>query len=232
MATPAIDRYDRRNRGLRLDLSRVEKDSDVSVALKLILSNSSASEAVVYWFDADQLDFAAVAWHSRLATPACDLLSRLSPDDVRSLRWFRSPVQCGAGEKFFGSFPETSHCGLDRILIVPLFLNERARGFLTLERAENSEFARDQIDKVLVTARLLGVVFERDELERNLASRKMIERANGILQRNRALTEEQAYVTLRSVSRCRQCAMSEWRGTLSRRTRGGFGTGELPGPCP
>jgi len=146
----------------------------------------------VYRSHAGQLDFEAVAWHSLVAPAACDLRTPLAPDDLRSLRQIGCPLQCSREEKFFDSFPETSHCALERILIVPLFTHERPRGFLTLGRDENSEFAGDQINEALVAARLLGVVFERDELERNLAFRKIMERAKGILQRNHQLTEEEA----------------------------------------
>jgi AmiR/NasT family two-component response regulator len=57
------------------------------------------------------------------------------------------------------------------------------------------------------TARLIAAVIERDELERRLRERKVVERAKGILQQRDGLSEEHAYLLLRSTSRHRSLPM-------------------------
>jgi uroporphyrinogen-III synthase len=55
-------------------------------------------------------------------------------------------------------------------------------------------------------ARLLE---EKQEIERELITRKLVERAKGILQRNESLTEEEAYLKLRNESRRMRRPMKE-----------------------
>ena len=50
---------------------------------------------------------------------------------------------------------------------------------------------------------------EKQESERELATRKIVERAKGILQRSEGLTEEEAYLQLRNESRRMRRPMKE-----------------------
>jgi len=209
LATAAIDKTVSRPLALRFDPGLVESDSDYSVLLKLALSNLAVAVAAVYRFDPKVHAFDAVAWQASAGLSLRSTVSVLTADDARYLRQLRSPVQCGSGGQLFESFPEAIHCEIERLLIAPLLLNDKLMGLFTLGRAEAETFTGDQLDIALVGSRLLKVMFERDDLEQNLASRKLIERAKGILQRTRRITEEQSYITLRNMSRCRQCAMSD-----------------------
>jgi hypothetical protein len=194
---------------LRLDPGSFEADSDFSLALERTLSNLEVSVAVAYRFDNKMRDFAAVAWHSCIAPPSRVVSSELSPAGTQYLRELEVPVQCAAGEELFESFPETRHCDLDRIVIIPLFVRDNIRGLLTVGVPRGEAFPRGELEEALVGARLLRLVFERDDLERNLASRKLVERAKGILQRTRRLTEEEAYLALRNMGRYRRHPMAD-----------------------
>ncbi len=59
-------------------------------------------------------------------------------------------------------------------------------------------FVGEQMGTAIAAARLRETALE---MERELESRKLIERAKGILQRNDGLTEEEAYLRLRNESR-------------------------------
>ncbi len=108
----------------------------------------------------------------------------------------------------FDAFPETGHCGLRRNFIVPLYVKNDLLGFLNLGRIDDEPFQDDELHEAFVASRLLKVVFERDELEKNLESRKLIERAKGILRRMRVSTRNRHTCRFENISRDNQCSMA------------------------
>jgi AmiR/NasT family two-component response regulator len=57
--------------------------------------------------------------------------------------------------------------------------------------------------------RIVGALLERDALQSALKERKLVERAKGILQKKERISEENAYLLLRKVSRYRRLPMAE-----------------------
>jgi signal transduction protein with GAF and PtsI domain len=195
--------------GLRLDTSLVGENSDFSIALDSILSDLSVTVGVVYRFDRSAREFYAVAWHSRISPPIQPVTARLDALSARSLCRLEAPVQYEQGQPFFDRLPEAIHCGLKIVLVVPMLVRHNLLGIFTLGRTESRQFDKHQTDLALLRARLVRVIFHRDDLERSLEARKLVERAKGILRRTQLLDEEQAYLELRNMSRSRQRAMAD-----------------------
>jgi GAF domain-containing protein len=112
-------------------------------------------------------------------------------------------------DPFFEKFPEVIQHRLERVLVTPLRGAEDLLGILTIGRSEDRDFDAAAIDVAQRSARLLTAVIERDSLQQKLAERKLVERAKGILQRRRKLSEEQAYLMLRNTSRRRRTPMAD-----------------------
>jgi AmiR/NasT family two-component response regulator len=93
------------------------------------------------------------------------------------------------------------------LLIVPLRAQEHLLGLLTLGRATEEVYEAGAVQIALRAGRLLTALLERDSLAQKLLERKLVERAKGILQRHRQLSEEQAYLLLRNNSRRRRIPM-------------------------
>jgi GAF domain-containing protein len=108
-----------------------------------------------------------------------------------------------AGEPNFEKFPEVRQYELKRLLIAPLRTEDRLFGLLTLGRSIDTEFDTAAIEVVRRTARLLTTVLEHDFLQQELLERKLVDRAKGILQQRRKLSDEQAHLVLRRESRHR-----------------------------
>ena len=107
----------------------------------------------------------------------------------------------------FERFPERLQFGVETILTVPFRNGEKLLGFLTLSRREGSDFEAETVRLAKRTARLIAAVMERDDLQQVLRERNVVERAKGILQQRRGLSEERAYILLRNTSRRRQLPM-------------------------
>jgi hypothetical protein len=96
-------------------------------------------------------------------------------------------------------------------------------GLLASARISNEEFTpsevafltelrpllADALASSLLHRELTDLRSERDELRQKLANRKIIERAKGVLQARAGLTEEQAYLELRRMSRQSRATLAE-----------------------
>jgi GAF domain-containing protein len=113
-----------------------------------------------------------------------------------------------AVEKLY-RYPELARkTGLTSLLSVPLVAGPRAIGTLNIYTRERRIFTDDeigfakavagQVALALENARLMSETLEMKQL---LETRKVIERAKGILQQRHGLSEEEAYAELRSESR-------------------------------
>jgi GAF domain-containing protein len=113
-----------------------------------------------------------------------------------------------AEEKSY-QYPELARrTGLTSLLSVPLLTGQKVIGTLNIYTRERRSFTTDEIGcakavagqaaLALENARLIA---ETVEMKRALEDRKLIERAKGILQHRHGITEERAYLDLRTESR-------------------------------
>jgi GAF domain-containing protein len=106
-------------------------------------------------------------------------------------------------------YPELARkTGLASLLSVPLTSREKVIGTINIYTREPRTFTDDEVGFVKVVAGQAAIAIENARLmsetldmKRTLETRKLVERAKGILQYKHNLTEEEAYLRLRNESR-------------------------------
>jgi uroporphyrinogen-III synthase len=131
----------------------------------------------------------------------------------------REPVsvtQNAAEDPRFRLFNELPEDGYEAFLSVPLLSRGRVVGVINLQHRRPHVHTRRQIRLIATAGFLVGAEIELARLEEanshlseKLQTRKLIERAKGILQRDLGLNEEQAYLTLQRQSRQKRRSMKE-----------------------
>src|SRR5215831_8969120 len=113
-----------------------------------------------------------------------------------------------AAEKSY-KYPELARrSGLTSLLSVPLLAGVKVIGTLNIYTSDRRTFTPEEVGFAQAVAGQAALAFENArlisetlEMKRTLEARKVIERAKGILQHRHGVTEEQAYLDLRSESR-------------------------------
>jgi uroporphyrinogen-III synthase len=99
---------------------------------------------------------------------------------------------------------------------VPILCRGRIVGVINLQNREPHEYTEREIRLITTIGFLVGAEIEMARLEsenlhlsEKLETRKIVERAKGILQRDLKITEEEAYLTIQKQSRQRRKSMKE-----------------------
>jgi len=115
--------------------------------------------------------------------------------------------------RFFNELPEDRY---ESFLSVPVLCRGRLVGVINVQHRTSHVHSEREIRLISTLGFLVGAEMEMARLEsensdlcEKLESRKLIERAKGILQRELGATEEQAYLTLQKQSRQRRKSMRE-----------------------
>lgn len=115
--------------------------------------------------------------------------------------------------QFFHELPEDSY---EAFLSVPVMCRGRVVGVINLQHRQHHVYRRREIRMISAIGFLVGSEIELARLEEansslaeQLQTRKVVERAKGILQRDLGLNEEQAYLTLQRQSRQKRKPMKE-----------------------
>src|SRR5271155_2413536 len=115
--------------------------------------------------------------------------------------------------QFFHELPEDSY---EAFLSVPLMCRGRVVGAINLQHRRPHIHKRKEIRLISAIGFLVGAEIELARMEEvnsnltdQLQTRKVVERAKGILQRELGLNEEQAYLALQQQSRQKRKAMKE-----------------------
>jgi len=115
--------------------------------------------------------------------------------------------------KFFNELPEDTY---EAFLSVPLLSGGRVVGVLNVQNRQHHIYSRKQIQLISTIGFLVGAEIELARLEGEnlhlsdqLKTRKLVERAKGILQRELGINEEQAYLALQRQSRQKRKSMKE-----------------------
>jgi two-component system, response regulator PdtaR len=111
----------------------------------------------------------------------------------------------------FNNLPEDS---FEAFLSVPIVSRGRAIGVINLQHRQTHLHTEREIHLITTIGYLVGAELElarneteKAEMQRNLDTRKLMERAKGILQRQMRIDEENAYLTLQRLSRQRRKPM-------------------------
>src|SRR5271165_6958301 len=115
--------------------------------------------------------------------------------------------------QFFHELPEDSY---EAFLSVPLLCRGRVVGAINLQHRGSHTYKLKEIRMISAIGVLVGAEIELARMEEvnssladQLQTRKVVERAKGILQRDLGLSEEQAYLTLQRQSRQKRRTMKE-----------------------
>ncbi len=131
----------------------------------------------------------------------------------------REPVAVSKGafkDPRFQRFNELPEDRYEAFLSVPLFSRGRLVGVMNLQHRESHVFTDRDISLLSTVGSLAGAEIElarleteNSDLSQQLETRKLVERAKGILQRDLGLTEEQAYLSIQRQSRQKRKTMKE-----------------------
>jgi FixJ family two-component response regulator len=115
--------------------------------------------------------------------------------------------------KLFNELPEDR---FEAFLSVPLVSGGRLVGVINLQNRTPYQYSKREISLVATIGFLVGAEVERarleserSELSSRLETRKLVERAKGILQRDLKITEEEAYRAMQRESQQRRRSMKE-----------------------
>src|ERR1700736_1677040 len=115
--------------------------------------------------------------------------------------------------QFFHELPEDSY---EAFLSARLMCRGRVVGVINLQHRQHHVYRRREIRMISTVGFLVGAELELARLEEanftlaeQLQTRKIVERAKGILQRDLGLNEEQAYLALQRQSRQKRKPMKE-----------------------
>ncbi len=116
----------------------------------------------------------------------------------------------------FRAFKELPEDSYEAFLSVPLMCRGRVVGVINLQHRQPHVYRPREIRMISTIGFLVGAEIEMARLEEanstlaeQLQTRKLVERAKGILQRELGLDEEQAYLTLQRQSRQKRRPMRE-----------------------
>jgi len=122
--------------------------------------------------------------------------------------------------KFFPALVEDTY---EAFLSVPVINKGKAIGVINVHHREQHTHSADEISTIQFIGEQMGSAIakslleeenvrlaeETAEVKRQLETRKVVERAKGILQRRQSLTEEEAYLRMRNESRRLRRPMKE-----------------------
>jgi signal transduction protein with GAF and PtsI domain len=116
----------------------------------------------------------------------------------------------------FQLFKDLPEDRFEAFLSVPVLCRGRIVGVINLQNREPHEYSESEIKLISTIGFLVGAEIEMARLEsenvhlsEKLETRKLVERAKGILQRELKITEEEAYLTIQRQSRQRRKSMKE-----------------------
>ena len=131
----------------------------------------------------------------------------------------REPVAISQGAaqdprfQYFNELPEDT---FEAFLSVPILSRGRLVGVINLQHRQSHVYSQRQIRLISTIGFLVGAEIEmtrlageNSDLVEKLETRKIVERAKGILQRDMGMNEEQAYLALQRQSRQKRKTMKD-----------------------
>ena len=155
--------------------------------------------------------------------PHAEIVDRLKLQMGRGITgWVaehKTPVAIGRNafqDPRFQSFNELPEDRFEAFLSVPILSRDKLVGVINLQHRDSHSYSQPEIQLISTIGFLVGaeiemarLQMENSELSEQLETRKIVERAKGILQRDLLVNEEEAYLTLQRQSRQRRKPMKE-----------------------
>lgn len=185
--------------------------------VEFITSVVSCDSCFIYVLDGDDLVLRASK------TPHPDVVDRLTLRVGQGITgWVaehRKPVAVGRHafeDPRFQTFNELPEDRYEAFLSVPVVSRGKLVGVINLQHRRPHEHSRREIQVISTIGFLVGAEIEMARLEvensqlsERLETRKILDRAKGILQRDLGITEEEAYLTIQRQSRQRRKTKKE-----------------------
>jgi len=191
----------------------------IEPVIELAITQANAQGAYVYRFDRENGRASLSAFVGPTPYAGAPRLTELSGLAVAFHLDRRTPIvihQNVAADWRFAILPEFKSDRFDGAVSVPLIAPSGVVGMANFCRTEGSSFrARELAFLVGLSAPLAALLTTstlREELERmarQLADRKLLDRAKGLLQESLGWTEEEAYLQIRRLSRQQRTPMRE-----------------------
>jgi uroporphyrinogen-III synthase len=116
----------------------------------------------------------------------------------------------------FARFPSLPEDRFEAFLAVPILCRGKLVGAINVQHREPHHHSKREIRLITMIGYLVGaevelarMEFEKSQLADQLETRKVMERAKGILQREMSLSEEEAYLMLQKQSRQKRKPLKE-----------------------
>jgi uroporphyrinogen-III synthase len=116
----------------------------------------------------------------------------------------------------FRTIPGLPEDSYEAFLSMPISTRGRVFGVINVQHVQPYEFTPREIKIISTLGHLVGAAIEMARLEQEvtalsdkLATRKVVERAKGILQRELSIGEEEAYTAIQKQARTRRKSMKE-----------------------
>jgi hypothetical protein len=194
----------------------------IAPLLDLALSETHSQGAYVYWFDPTETRARILLWEGPAPSiEAAPQALEARGAEIRNHFARTTPIvlhQAAQADPRFQVFPEIGKNRFEGIVSIPLLDGGAAVGLMNVCRSRAVPLqARDLAFLLGLSVPIGGLVAssmaraalqrEVDKLTRQLADRKLLERAKGLLQSSHNLTEEDAYFAIRNASRRRRVPM-------------------------
>jgi signal transduction protein with GAF and PtsI domain len=185
--------------------------------VEFVSSIVQSDSCFVYVLDEDALVLRASK------TPHADVVDRLKLRLGQGITgWVaehRQPVAVSSHafeDPRFQTFNELPEDRYEAFLSVPVLSRGKLVGVINLQNRQTYEYSRKEIQLISMIGFLVGAEIEMARLEvensqlsERLETRKILDRAKGILQRDLSITEEEAYLTIQRQSRQRRKTKKE-----------------------
>jgi GAF domain-containing protein len=186
-------------------------NSSIGPLLELGLAQSNSRGAYVYRLDGEDNVLELIAW--RGARPS-DIPSYSVQVDGKASSWYRSLTSNSVLEKNawqdwrFQNLPEFLQNRFESVVSIPVLEEGKLAGVANFCRQPASNYSAREIAFLAGLSLPLGSILAKTRLEseveklnRQLADRKLLDRAKGVLQSRFGWTESEAYYHLRRTSR-------------------------------
>lgn len=200
------------------DVSQLPASSAFSAVLDLAVAITRSDSAQFYRMDPAMSDLRLICVRPALEDGRIQRICLPFPG-------LDNPRTFSKDDPGFDSFPETTNSQIANLLAIPIRVESKMAGILTLCRKGPEPFGEGSVEVAVKSAVALGEmerVRELDALrarlrtarqenlllEKRLAERKLMERAKGLLQIHHGWTEEDAYYHLRRTSRQQRTPMA------------------------
>lgn len=186
-------------------------NSAVGPLLELCLAQANSQGAYIYRLDGETQVLESVAWRGSHPTEIPSYSVQL---DSQAGTWFRgltanTILEKGAWQDWrFQNLPEFLQNRFESVVSIPVLEEGKLSGLANFCRRPAGSYSVREIAFLAGLSLPLGTILAKTRLEseveklnRQLADRKIVERAKGVLQSRFGWTEEEAYYHLRRTSR-------------------------------